>query len=65
MEITEKLEINKLLRKYSGTNNFLLSLKKSLSGKYTEKIVVGTRTFKILSEKQYQAAKMNSELFKI
>ena len=38
MDIKEKLEINKLLRKYEGNNGFLISLKKSLSGKWCQKI---------------------------
>lgn len=64
MELEEKLQINKLLRKYSGSNNFLNSLKKTLSGKWCQKVEVGGKKFKILSDKQYEAAKTNKELFK-
>lgn len=63
MSLEEKLEINKLLRKYEGKNNFLVSLKKSLSGKWCEKVEVGGKKYKILSDKQYEAAKLNKELF--
>ncbi len=59
MSIEDKLEINKKLRKYEGDNQFLLSLKKSLSGKYCQKITVGNKTYKILSDKQYEAALTN------
>ena len=64
MDIKEKLEINKLLRKYEGNNGFLISLKKSLSGKWCQKIEFGGKKYKILSDKQYEAAKLNKELFK-
>ncbi len=58
MELEEKIELNKLIRKYDGDNSFLLSLQKSLkTSKYLEKVVVGNKTLKILSEKQYLAAK--------
>lgn len=64
MEISEKILINKVLRAYKGSNAFLLSLKKSLSGKYCEKVMVGNKSYKILTDKQYLAAKSNKDLFK-
>jgi hypothetical protein len=58
MEDKEKLELNKLIRDYKGDNNFILSLKKQLTNsKFLNKIVVGKKTFKVLSDKQYEAAK--------
>ncbi len=63
MEISEKLAINKLLRSYNGSSKFLVSLRKSLSSKYCEKITIGKKSYKILSDKQYLAAKSNKELF--
>ena len=58
MEITEKIEINKKIRKYSGTNTFLLSLQKQLkTNKNLEKVEVGKKMVKILSEKQYEVTK--------
>jgi hypothetical protein len=58
MEITEKIEINKKIRKYSGTNTFLLSLQKQLkTNKNLEKVEVGKKMVKVLSEKQYEVTK--------
>lgn len=57
MEITEKLELNKLIRKYEGTNDFVLSLKKSLASKYCKKVEFEGREYKVLSDRQYEAAK--------
>jgi hypothetical protein len=57
MEITEKLELNKTIRKYEGTNAFLISLKKSIASKYCKKESVGNKEYKVLSDKQYEAAK--------
>ena len=57
MEITEKLELNKTIRKYEGTNAFLISLKKSIASKYCKKESVGNKEYKVLSNKQYEAAK--------
>lgn len=58
MEITEKIEINKKIRKYSGTNSFVLSLQKQLkTNKNLEKVEVGKKMIKILSEKQYEVTK--------
>ena len=58
MEITEKIEINKKIRKYSGTNSFLLSLQKQLkTNKNLEKVEVCKKFIKILSDKQYEVSK--------
>ena len=58
MELEEKLELNKIIRKYDGENSFILSLQKSLkTSKYLDKVMVGKKTLKVLSDKQYQAAK--------
>lgn len=58
MELEEKLELNKIIRKYDGENSFILSLQKSLkTSKYLEKVLVGKKSLKVLSDKQYQAAK--------
>lgn len=62
MSIEEKLDINKKIRKYNGDNEFLLSLKKSLSGKYCQKIIIGNKTYKILSDRQYEAAITNASI---
>lgn len=55
----EKLDLNKKIREYEGDNYFIKSLQKSLRGKYCQRIKVGNRTYKILSDKQYEAAKGN------
>lgn len=57
MEILEKIEINKKIRKYEGDNSFLVSLKKNLSSKYCKKEVFEEKEYKLLSDKQYEAAK--------
>jgi hypothetical protein len=58
MELNEKLELNKQIRQYKGDNSFVLSLQKQLkTNKFLEKVEVGERMIKILSDKQYQAAK--------
>lgn len=58
MELQEKLELNKQIRSYKGDNSFILSLQKQLkTSKYLEKVEVGKRMVKILSDKQYEAAK--------
>jgi hypothetical protein len=57
MEIKEKLELNKLIRKYEGSNDFVLSLKKSLASKYCKKVEFEGREFKVLSDRQYESAK--------
>jgi hypothetical protein len=58
MEVSEKIELNKKIRSYTGDNSFVLSIQKQLkNSKYLQKIEVGGRTVKILSDKQYEAAK--------
>lgn len=62
MTIEEKIEINKRIRKYEGSNAFLLSLQKQLkAGKYVKKEEFGGKQVKVLSEKQYEAAKSSFE----
>jgi hypothetical protein len=58
METSEKIEINKKLRSYDGDNSFVLSLQKQLkTSRYLNKIEVNGRSIKVLSDKQYEAAK--------
>ena len=58
MSVEEKLELNKKIRTYDGENPFIISLQKQLkTNKYLEKIEVGNRKIKVLSEKQYKSAK--------
>jgi hypothetical protein len=57
MTIEEKIELNKSIKKYEGDNSFMLSLKKSLASKYCKKESLGNKEYKVLSEKQYLAAK--------
>ncbi len=57
MTIEEKIELNKAIKKYEGDNSFMLSLKKTLSSKYCKKESLGNKEYKVLSEKQYLAAK--------
>jgi hypothetical protein len=58
MELQEKLELNKKVRKYEGENSFLISLKKNLASKWCQKIEVDGKTHKVLSDKQYEVAKI-------
>lgn len=53
----EKIELNKKLRKYVGTNSFLLSLQKQLKSPKATKVEFEGKQIKVLSEKQYQVAK--------
>ncbi len=58
MEITEKIELNKKIRKYSGDNSFILSLQKQLkTSKNLPKVEVGKKLVKVLSDKQYEVTK--------
>jgi hypothetical protein len=60
MDIKEKLELNKSIRKYEGSNGFLLSLQKTLkAGKFVEKVDYDGKTVKLLTDKQYEAAKVS------
>lgn len=58
MDIQDKIELNKKIRKYEGSNGFLLSLQKTLkAGKFVERVEHDGKTVKILTDKQYEAAK--------
>lgn len=58
MELNEKIELNKKIRQYKGDNSFIISLQKQLkTNKFLEKVEINGRQVKILSEKQYGAAK--------
>jgi len=58
MELQEKIELNKQLRAYKGDNSFVLSLQKQLkTSKYLDKVEVNGKMIKVLSDKQYRAAK--------
>jgi len=57
MELEQKIELNKQIRKYNGSNSFVLSLQKQLkTNKYLSKVEYKGREVKILSDKQYEAA---------
>jgi tRNA1(Val) A37 N6-methylase TrmN6 len=57
MELEQKIELNKQIRKYNGSNSFVLSLQKQLkTNKYLSKVEWKGKEVKILSDKQYQAA---------
>jgi hypothetical protein len=62
MTTEQKIELNKAIRKYTGENQFLLSLKKSLASKYCKKETLGNKEYKVLSDKQYDAAKSSLSL---
>ena len=58
MDVVEKIELNKKLRQYNGDNSFVISLQKQLkTSKYLDKIEVNGKIVKVLSDKQYLAAK--------
>ena len=57
MTIEEKIELNKQIRKYTGSNSFVVSLQKQLkTNKYLNKEEFNGKEIKVLSEKQYEAA---------
>ena len=57
MTIEEKNELNKKIRKYDGSNPFVISLRKQLkTSKYLSKEEFNGKEIKVLSEKQYEAA---------
>jgi hypothetical protein len=57
MSIEEKIELNKKIRNYTGTNSFVISLQKQLkTSKYVQKIEHNGKMIKILSDKQYEVA---------
>lgn len=57
--IEEKIELNKKIKDYTGTNSFLISLQKQLkTSKTIDKEDNGKgKLVKVLSEKQYSVAK--------
>jgi hypothetical protein len=56
MELEQKIELNKQIRKYTGNNTFVLSLQKQLkTNKYLSKVEWKGKEVKILSDKQYEA----------
>lgn len=57
MDIEEKIELNKKIRKYDGSNDFIKSLKRQLSSKWCKKEELDGKEYKVLSEKQYETAK--------
>jgi hypothetical protein len=60
MDINDKLELNNRIRKYDGNNGFLISLQKTLkAGKFVERIEHNGKTIKLLTDKQYEAAKVS------
>jgi hypothetical protein len=57
MELEQKIELNKQIRKYAGSNTFVISLQKQLkTNKYLSKVEWKGKEVKILSDKQYEAA---------
>ena len=59
MTIEEKINLNKEIRSYKGDNQFIISLQKALKGTYTQKVEHNGKNVKILTDKQYEAAKIN------
>jgi replication initiation and membrane attachment protein DnaB len=58
MELQEKIELNKKIRTYDGTNSFIISLQKQLkTNKFLKKEDFNGKLVKVLSEKQYESAK--------
>lgn len=57
MELENKIELNKKIRAYKGTNSFVISLQKQLkTNKYLNKVEWKGKEVKILSDKQYEAS---------
>ena len=57
MTIEEKIELNKKIRKYDGSNSFVISLQKQLkTNKYLSKEEFNGKEIKVLSEKQDEEA---------
>jgi len=57
MTIEEKIDLNKQIRKYTGSNSFVVSLQKQLkTNKHLSKVEHNGKEIKILSDKQYEAA---------
>ena len=62
MTIEDKIELNKKIKKYEGSNTFVISLQKQLKvSKYLSKEDFNGKSIKVLSEKQYEAAKSSME----
>ena len=62
MTIEQKIELNKQIRKYEGSNSFVISLQKTLkTSKYLSKEEHNGRSIKVLSDKQYESAKDSLE----
>lgn len=58
MKVEEKDQLNKSIRKYVGENTFIISLQKQLkNNKYLQKELIGNRSIKVLSDRQYEIAK--------
>ena len=57
MNMEDKINLNKQIRKYEGTNSFILSLKKQLSSTKVTKVEYNGKQVKVLSDKQYEVAK--------
>lgn len=58
MNTEEKNKLNKEIRKYEGSNSFLISLKRQLkTNKTLKKEQLGKRMIKVLSDKQYDVVK--------
>jgi hypothetical protein len=58
MNIEEKIEVNKMIKKYEGINSFLLSLQKQLkTNRNLAKEEFNGKSVKILSDRQYEVAK--------
>ncbi len=53
----EKIVINKKIRKYDGTNTFILSLQRQLKSSKATKVDFNGKQVKVLSDKQYEVAK--------
>ena len=56
MEIEKKLELNKKIRKYDGSNTFIISLQKQLRSNKITPLEYNGKKIKLLSEKQYIVA---------
>ncbi len=58
MTTEEKNELNKQIKKYDGSNSFILSLQKQLkTSKFLSKEVLGNKSIKVLSIAQYEAVR--------
>ncbi len=58
MDIEEKIELNKTIRKYTGGNNFIISIQNQLKASKTiEKVEYKGKMVKVLSDRQYDAVR--------